>query len=304
MSRDGTTFELPRASSLMADMFTTQEQRDDMKKERVETIEISKLASFENHPFKVAQDEELQKLVESIRENGVLYPAIARPKGNGYELISGHRRKIACELLGLETMPVFVRYMTNEQAVITMVDSNLQRENILPSEKAFAYKMKLEAIKSGGAQLGHLQKSRDLVAENSDDSREQIRRYIRLTELVPELLQMVDDGKIAFTPAVELSYLTEQEQQNLLETINSEACTPSLSQAQRLKKLSQEGGLDMDAIFAVMREPKANQSEKLSFKTEELKSFFPNSYSTQQMQEVILRLLKQWKERQRDKDAR
>lgn len=203
-------------------------------------------------------------------------------------------------------MPVIVREMTNEQAVITMCDSNLQRENILPSEKAFAYKMKLEAIKHQGKfasdQVGRRMESAEMIGEQSGESKNQVRRFIRLTELIPQLLQMVDEGKIAFTPAVELSYLTEQEQQNILETMKSEACTPSLSQAQRLKKLSQEGQCDMDAIFAILSEPKPNQTEKLSFKAEDLRSFFPKSYSTQQMQDTILRLLKQWKERQRDKE--
>lgn len=288
------------------DLFSTQAERDDRNKERVETIALTKLAPFENHPFKVIQGDELQKLAESIREYGVLYPAIARPKGDGFELISGHRRKVACELLGLLTMPVFVRDMTNEQAVILMVDSNLQRENILPSERAFAYKMKLEALKAQGKRtdLTSPQLAEKLSAAQVGDkegvSKDQVWRYIRLTNLLPDLLTLVDDGKIAFTPAVELSYLTEQEQTNLLEAIASEDCTPSLSQAQRLKAQSQGGQLDMDTICAILREPKANQAEKLSFKAEELRRFFPKSYSTQQMQEVILRLLGQWQTRQRD----
>ena len=278
--------------------------------ETIKDIPLKKLNPFPDHPFGVRDDEAMQQTVESVREYGVLVPAIARPLEDGsYELISGHRRKRACELAGLSTMPVIVRDIDTDAATIIMVDSNIQRENILPSEKAKAYKMKLEAIKRQAGrpskdtekdqtekcgQVGHNLrgiKSRDLLAENADDSARQIQRYIRLTELIPEILGMVDAGKIALTPAVELSYLTGQEQQDLLETMESEDCTPSLAQAIQLKKLSQSGELNMDKIFEILREPKANQQEKISFRVEDLRKFFPKSYSVARIQERILKLL-------------
>ena len=230
-------------------------------------LPIAQIDDFPEHPFKVKDDEEMEKLKDSISLYGVLTPVVARRCENGrYELISGHRRKYACKALGIEFMPAIVREMSREEAVIAMVDSNLQREHILPSEKAFAYKMKMDAIKRQGERLdltsrpvGEKYLSVDVIAENGDDSARQVHRYIRLTELVPELLELVDDGRMAFRPAVEISYLTEDEQRDLVETIDSEDCTPSLSQACRMKKLSQEGKLDMDAIFAIMTEEKANQ---------------------------------------------
>ena len=253
-------------------------------------LPIAKIDDFPEHPFKVKDDEEMEKLKDSRSLYGILTPVVARRCENGrYELISGHRRKYACKALGIELMPAIVREMSREEAVIAMVDSNLQREHILPSEKAFAYKMKLEALKCQGkrtdltcAPLEHKLgdgKSRDIVGDESGESREQVRRYIRLIELVPELLELVDDGRMAFRPAVEISYLTEDEQRDLVETIDSEDCTPSLSQACRMKKLSQEGKLDMDAIFAIMPEEKANQKEKIKIPAERLEKYFSRGTS-------------------------
>jgi len=233
-----------------------------MQKEEIMNLPLGKLKPFENHPFRVTQDEDFQKLIDSIKENGILMPVVARPKGENYELISGHRREFACRVLGIDTMPVLVRNLTNEQAVIAMCDSNIHRENILPSEKAFAYKMKLEAIKNGGVQLEHQQKSRDILAKNSSDSAIQIQRYIRLTELIPQLLSMVDDKKIAFIPAVELSYLPKESQEQLLSAMEAEQATPSLSQAQKFKAMSAEGKLTEDTMMEVMRQQKCNQKEQ------------------------------------------
>ena len=260
----------------MEETKTLQEEYSptDAKREKVRRVAVAMIDDFPEHPFKVKDDEEMKKLKDSISLYGVLTPVVARRCENGrYELISGHRRKYACKALGIEFMPAIVREMSREEAVIAMVDSNLQREHILPSEKAFAYKMKLEALKCQGKRndltcdpLGHKLdglKSRQILADGVEDSATQIQRYIRLTELVPELLELVDDGRMAFRPAVEISYLTEDEQRDLVETIDSEDCTPSLSQACRMKKLSQEGKLDMDAIFAIMTEEKANQKEKM-----------------------------------------
>ncbi|MCL2409964.1 MAG: ParB/RepB/Spo0J family partition protein [Oscillospiraceae bacterium] len=245
-------------------------KKPDMQNEYIENLPLNKLAAFENHPFRVTQDEELQKLVDSIKENGVLIPAIARPKGDGFELIAGHRRKFACQILGIETMPVLVRDITNEQAVISMVDSNVQRENVLPSEKAFAYKMKLEALKrQAGRPKNNLSpvetnfRSDEKIAQETGESRAQIQRYIRLTELIPQLLDMVDAGKIAFRPAVELSYMPKEQQTLLLSVMEAEQSTPSLSQAQKLKALSAEGKLDEPTINGVMREQKGNQQEQI-----------------------------------------
>ena len=261
----------------MEETKTLQEEYSptDAKREKVRRVAVAMIDDFPEHPFKVKDDEEMEKLKDSISLYGVLTPVVARRCENGrYELISGHRRKYACKALGIEFMPAIVREMSREEAVIAMVDSNLQREHILPSEKAFAYKMKLEALKRRQgrksldkcAPVEHIlgdRRTRDLVGDENGESGEQIRRYIRLTELVPELLELVDDGRMAFRPAVEISYLTEDEQRDLVETIDSEDCTPSLSQACRMKKLSQEGKLDMDAIFAIMTEEKANQKEKM-----------------------------------------
>lgn len=288
--------------------------------ESISNIELAKLKPFRDHPFSIRDDDAMQQTVESVRAYGVLVPAIARPLEDGsYELISGHRRKHACELAGLSTMPVIIRDIDRDAATIIMVDSNLQRENILPSEKAKAYKMKLEAIKRQAGrpskdaekdqtencgQVGHhLQgiKSRDLLAENADDSARQIQRYIRLTELQPELQLMVDEGKIGMTPAVELSYLKPTEQKLLIDTIDSEQATPSLSQAQRMKRLSQEGRLTDDSMLGIMMEQKKPENWNLSLPMDKIKKYFPRSYTPQRMEETIIKLLESWmKKRQRD----
>ena len=272
-------------------------------------INLSELHTFPDHPFGVRDDVAMEEMVESIREYGVLVPAIARPREDGgYELISGHRRKHACELAGIDTMPVIVKDIDRNAATIIMVDSNLQRENILPSEKAKAYKMKLEAIKRQGArhdltsdQVGRKFESADLVAQQSSDSKTQVRRYIRLTELEPELQKMVDEGKIGITPAVELSYLKPDEQKLLIDTIDSEQATPSLSQAQRMKRLSQEGKLNDDTMLGIMMEQKKPENWNLTLPMDKIKRYFPRSYTPQRMEETIIKLLENWmKKRQRD----
>ena len=275
----------------------------------IQEIPIVELHPFPDHPFGVRDDDTMQETVESIREYGVLVPAIARPREDGgYELISGHRRKHACELAGINTMPVIVKDIDRNAATIIMVDSNLQRENILPSEKAKAYKMKLEAIKRQGArhdltsdQVGRKFESADLVAQQSSDSKTQVRRYIRLTELEPELQKMVDEGKIGMTPAVELSYLKPDEQKLLIDTIDSEQATPSLSQAQRMKRLSQEGKLNDDTMLGIMMEQKKPENWNLTLPMDKIKRYFPRSYTPQRMEETIIKLLENWmKKRQRD----
>lgn len=274
-------------------------------KETIRAIPLSELHPFPGNPYKVIDDEELQAMADSIRDYGVISPLVVRPRDEGgYEIISGHRRKKACEKAGIDTVPAFIRDMDRDTAVIALVDSNLHREHILPSEKAFAYKMKLEAIKHQGIACGQLvHKSRDLVAENNESGR-QVQRYIRLTELIPPILQMVDDRRIAFSPAVELSYLAEKEQYNLLETIESEDCTPSLSQAQRMKKLSQDGKLDMDMIFAIMTEEKPNQKEQIKLPKDRIKKFFPKDYTAKQMEEIIMKLLADWqRKRERSRNT-
>ena len=275
-------------------------------------IPLGELHPFPDHPFGVRDDEAMEQTVESIKEYGVLVPAIARPRENGgYEIIAGHRRKHACEIAGLKTMPVIVRDIDRNTATIIMVDSNLQRENILPSEKAKAYKMKLEAIKRQGArsdltsvQVGQKlpnKTSRELIAENSSDSATQIQRYIRLNELQPELQHLVDEGKIGMTPAVEISYLKPDEQKILIETIDSEQATPSFSQAQRMRRLSQEGKLNDDAVLGIMMEQKKPENWDLKLPMEKIKKFFPRSYTPQRMEETIIKLLETWmKKRQRD----
>ena len=280
--------------------------------ETIQDIPLAELHSFPDHPFGVRDDDTMQQTVESIREYGVLVPAIARPREDGgYELIAGHRRKHACEMAGLQTMPVIVRDIDHNAAVIIMVDSNLQRENILPSEKAKAYKMKLEAIKRqagrpsrNSVQVGQNfegKTSRQQIAENSPDSATQIQRYIRLTELEPELQKMVDEGKIAMTPAVEISYLKPEEQKLLIETIDSEQATPSLSQAQRMKKLSQEGKLSDDTMLGIMTEQKKPETWDLKLPMDKIKKYFPRSYTPQRMEQTIIKLLEGWmKKRQRD----
>jgi ParB family chromosome partitioning protein len=297
------------------DIFSTEETREDAKREKVTDMPLSELHPFPDHPFQVRDDDAMKETVESIKEYGVLVPAIVRPRADGgYELISGHRRKHACELAGLPTMPVIVRNLDDDAATIIMVDSNIQRENILPSERAKAYKMKLDAMKrqagrpsrENGGQVGHdLRgiKTRDLIAENSEDSARTIQRFIRLNELTPQLQQMVDDKKIAMTPAVELSYLKPEEQTLLLDTIESEQATPSLSQAQRLKKFSAEGHLNEDSMLAIMSEEKKPEKNDLTIKADKLQKYFPKTYTPQQMEQVIIRLLDGWqKRRQRDQE--
>ena len=275
------------------------------KQETIREIELEKLKPFKNHPFKVLDDDEMAVITESVKSVGVLVPAIARPLDNGdYELISGHRRKHACELAGLPTIPVIIRDVDHNIATIMMVDSNFQRETILPSERAKAYKMKLDAIKRQGARTDLTsdqdgqkfvgKTSRDLIAENSPDSSTQIQRYLRLNELIPELLQMVDDNVIALTPAAELSFLTKEEQRLLLLTIESEQATPSLSQAQRMKKLSREGKLTDDHILEIMMEQKKPESWNLTLPMNRIKQYFPRSYTPQKMEETILKLLEAW----------
>lgn len=293
------------------ELFMSSEERADRKKPKVEEVELSKLVPFHNHPFKVKNDEEMTQLMHSISETGVLVPALARPKEDGYELIAGHRRLAACKALGMETMPVIIRDLTDEEAVITMVDSNLQREHILPSEKAFAYKMKLDAMKHQGKrtsdQVGQ-KFSVDQVAEESSDSKTQIQRYIRLTNLIPAILQMVDDGKIALTPAVELSYLLPSEQESLLSLMESDEVTPSLSQAQRLRRMSEEGMMTEEGMLHLMSEVKGNQVEYVKVPMESLRSYFRPETSMKQMTETIVKAMeyyKQYLERQRsNRDAR
>ena len=285
------------------DLFSTEEKRQEEQREQVQQIPIDALHPFTNHPFKVLDDEAMTRTVESIAQYGVLAPLIARPRpdGDGYEIISGHRRQYAAKLAGLETLPVIVRQMSDDAAVILMVDSNLQREHILPSERAFAYKMKLDAIKNQGArsdltspQLAAKFRSDDAVAKDQGISGDTVRRYIRLTSLIPELLDMVDDKKIAFNPAVELSYLKPEEQTNLLEAMDMEQATPSLSQAQRLKKFSAEGKCTLEAMCAIMSEEKKGELDKVTLTSDKLRKYFPKSYTPQKMEETILKLLESW----------
>ena len=303
MTKRKSDFTLPT----LDDLFTTQAERDDAKLERVKNIPLDELHPFKNHPFKILNNEEMERMIESIRKVGTITPALARPlPDGGYELISGHRRLAACQVLGIETMPVIVREMSDDEAVIAMVDANLQRETILPSEKAFAYKMKLDAIKHQGVtsrQLGEKLLSVTLVSKDSDDSERQIQRYIRLTYLIPELLSMVDDNKIAFNPAVEISYLDREEQLTLLDAINMNDCTPSHAQSIRLKKMSQDGLLTADAIYAILSEEKPNQKEQIKLPRDELRKYFPQNYSDEQIKRDILKgleLLKRQRERNRD----
>ena len=303
MTKRKSDFDLPKLDNL----FTTQEMRDDAKLERVQNIPLDELHPFKDHPFKIQNNEEMKRLIESIKKFGTITPVLARPlPGGGYELISGHRRFAACQVLGLETMPVIVREISDDEAVIAMVDANLQRETILPSEKAFAYKMKLDAIKHQGktsVQVAEKLLSVEKVAEDAGESKDQVRRYIRLTYLIPKLLAMVDDGKIAFNPAVEISYLSKDEQGILLDAMDLNDCTPSHAQAIRLKKMSQDGVLNDEQIYAVMSEEKPNQQEQLKFKKEELKKYFPPSYTDAQMRKDIIKgleLLKRQRERNRD----
>jgi ParB family chromosome partitioning protein len=276
-----------------------------MKETRAEHLAVDKLRPFEGHPFKVVDNEEMDQLTWSILTQGLLTPLVVRPLDNGeYEVISGHRRLHACKKAGIETVPALIYAIDRDAAAIALVDSNLQREKILPSEKAFAYKMKLEAMNRQGqrtdltsAQVGRKLETAEIIGEQSGESRNQVRRYIRLTNLIPGILQKVDEGRIALTPAVELSYLTDAEQEDLLETMESEDCTPSLSQAIQMKTLSQSGQLDMDKIFSIMTQPKANQQEKISFKVSELRDFFPRHYTAAQMMQEIKMALKERQQR-------
>ena len=293
------------------DLFSTEESRADAQRERVMEIPLSELHPFQNHPFKVKDDEAMMETADSIRQYGVLVPAIARPDPNGgYELVAGHRRHRASELAEKETMPVIVRDLDDDAATIIMVDSNLQRESLLPSERAFAYKMKLDAMKHQGArtdltsaQVGPKLTAAEKIAENSPDSKSQIKRFIRLTELVPELMDMVDEKKIAFNPAYELSFLKKEEQVDLLDAMDSEQATPSLSQAQRLKKFSQEGHLSIDVMRAIMSEEKKSELDKVTLTSDTMRKYFPKSYTPQRMQETIIKLLEAWqRKRQRDQE--
>ena len=294
------------------DIFSTEESRQEQQREQVQQIPIGELFPFKNHPFKVLDDESMQRTVESVEQYGVLSPLIARPRPEGgCEIISGHRRQHAAQLAGLDALPVIVRNMDDDAAVLLMVDSNLQRENILPSERAFAYKMKLEALKNQGARsdltstqlVSKLRSNEQLGAENNQ-SRETVRRFIRLTNLIPELLDMVDEKKIAFNPAVELSYLDESQQRDFLEAMNDTQNAPSLSQAQRLKKLAQEGHFSYDVAFAVMGEEKKDELDKVVIKNDTLRKYFPRSYTPKQMEDTIIKLLDQWQRKQQRQNER
>ena len=308
---------MPKSNANLAlkgldEMFSTEESRQEQKREQVQQIPIKELFPFKEHPFKVLDDEAMQRTVESVAQYGVLAPLIARPRPEGgYEIISGHRRQYAAKLAGLDTLPVIVREMTDDAAVILMVDSNLQRENILPSERAFAYKMKLEAIKNQGArsdltspQVAAKFRSDDAVAKDQGISGDTVRRYIRLTNLVPELLDLVDEKKISFNPAVELSYLDEAQQRDFLQAMDETQNAPSLSQAQRMKKLAQEEKFTYEAAFAIMGEAKKDELDKVVIKNDTLKKYFPRSYTPRQMEDVIIKLLEQWQRRQQRQNER
>lgn len=291
------------------DIFQTEENRADAQRERVQEIPLDQLKPFRNHPFKVRDDQRMLDTVDSIREYGVLVPAIARPDPEGgYELTSGHRRKRGCEMAGLQTMPVIIRDLDDDAAVLVMVDSNIQREELLPSERAFAYKMKLEALKHQGARsdLTSMQVAQKLsvqkVGDDAGVSKDQVRRFIRLTELISELLDMVDERKLAFNPAVEVSYLKRDEQRMLLEAMDAEQTTPSLSQAQRLKKFSQEGRLTEEAMSAIMSEEKKGDMDKVTLRSDTLRRYFPKSYTPKQMEQTIIKLLDVWKQRQKNQE--
>ena len=294
------------------DIFSTEESRQEEKREQVQQIPIAELFPFKNHPFKVLDDETMQRTVESIQQIGVTNPLIARPRPEGgYEIISGHRRQHAAQLAGLDTLPVIVRQMDDDAAILLMVDSNLQRESILPSERAFAYKMKLEALKNQGArsdltsaQVGQKLWSVEQIASDAGESKTQIQRFIRLTNLIPEMLDLVDQKKISFNPAVELSYLDEAQQRDFLEAMNDTQNFPSLSQAQRLKKLAQEGHFSYDVAFAVMGEEKKDELDKVVIKNDTLRKYFPRSYTPKQMEDTIIKLLEQWQRKQQRQNER
>ena len=294
------------------DIFSTEESRQAQQREQVQQIPIAELHPFTNHPFKVLDDESMQRTVESVEQYGVLSPLIARlrPEG-GYEIISGHRRQHAAQLAGLDTLPVIVRNMDDNAAVLLMVDSNLQRENILPSERAFAYKMKLEALKNQGArsdltssQVGMKLQALDIVGQEAGDSRNQVHRFIRLTNLIPELLDMVDEKKIAFNPAVELSYLDEAQQRDFLEAMEDTQNAPSLSQAQQLKKMAQQGDFSYEKAFDVMGQEKKSEKDTVTIKNETLRKYFPRSYTPKQMEEKIIQLLDAWQKKQQRRNER
>ena len=309
---------MPKSNANLAlkgldEMFSTEESRQEQKREQVQQIPIEELFPFKEHPFKVLDDEAMQRTVESVAQYGVLAPLIARPRPEGgYEIISGHRRQHAAELAGLDTLPVIVREMTDDAAVILMVDSNLQRENILPSERAFAYKMKLEAIKKQGARSDltsgqFVQKSKlsiEQVAEGTGEGYKTVQRFIRLTNLIPELLDFVDEKKISFNPAVELSYLDESQQRDFLQAMDETQNAPSLSQAQRMKKLAQEEKFTYEAAFAIMGEAKKDELDKVVIKNDTLKRYFPRSYTPRQIEDVIIKLLEQWQRRQQRQNER
>ena len=296
------------------DLFSTEENRQEEQREQVQQIPIDELHPFTNHPFKVLDDEAMTRTVESIAQYGVLAPLIARPRpdGNGYEIISGHRRQYAAKLAGLDTLPVIVRQMSDDAAVILMVDSNLQREHILPSERALAYKMKLDAMrrtsgrpsKENVSQIGTQKRSDQIMAEELGESRNQIQRFIRLTNLIPELLDLVDEKKISFNPAVELSYLDEAQQRDFLQAMDETQNAPSLSQAQRMKKLAQEEKFTYEAAFAIMGEAKKDELDKVVIKNDTLKKYFPRSYTPRQMEDVIIKLLEQWQRGQQRQNER
>ena len=308
---------MPKSNANLAlkgldEMFSTEESRQKQKREQVQQIPIEELFPFKEHPFKVLDDEAMTRTVESIAQYGVLAPLIARPRpdGDGYEIISGHRRQYAAKLAGLDTLPVIVRQMSDDAAVILMVDSNLQREHILPSERAFAYKMKLEALKNQGARsdLTSTQVAQKLSVEKVGDDagvrKDTIHRFIRLTNLIPELLDMVDEKKISFNPAVELSYLDEAQQRDFLQAMDETQNAPSLSQAQRMKKLAQEEKFTYETAFAIMGEAKKDELDKVVIKNDTLKKYFPRSYTPRQMEDVIIKLLEQWQRRQQRQNER
>ena len=302
---NGLNFNLPSVD----DLFSTEEERAEARLEKVVNLSPSEISDFPNHPFKVRMDAAMQEMTESVKQYGVLVPALVRPKPEGgYEMVAGHRRKKAAELANLTEIPCIVRQLTDDEATIIMVDSNLQREQILPSEKAFAYKMKLDAIKHQGiasAQVGQKLLSVEKVAEDAGESRNQVKRYIRLTYLIPELLSMVDENKIAFNPAVEISHLEQSEQRVLLNAMELNDCTPSHAQAIRLKKLSQEGVLQDQTIYDILAEQKPNQQEQYKFKREDIRKYFPKNYTDKQVCDTVIKLLEQWqRRRERERDSR
>ncbi|MDR1892631.1 MAG: ParB/RepB/Spo0J family partition protein [Oscillospiraceae bacterium] len=315
-NKSGQTFELPKQSSLVADLFTTQEQRDNDKREKVMDIPLAEIDDFPDHPFQVKNDEAMQSMVESVNAVGVQTPAIARQKEDGrYELISGHRRKLAATLAGLETIPLIVRDLSRDEAIIAMVDANLQRETILPSEKALSYKMKLDAMKRQAGRPSQDNcsplannfkgiKTAAIIGETTGESKDQVYRYIRLTELIPQILQMVDDGKIALRPAVELSHLPRETQAELVDMMESEDYTPSHAQTIKMRKFAEEGRLNEDVIFSIMQEEKPNQKEQFKISRDKLSKYFAPSTPPQKMEEIIIKALELWRQRERNRDAR